>query len=31
VLTLPLFAHMTERQVDEVADALIEAIERTGA
>jgi dTDP-4-amino-4,6-dideoxygalactose transaminase len=31
VLTLPLFAHMTEDQVDEVADALIEAIERTGA
>jgi dTDP-4-amino-4,6-dideoxygalactose transaminase len=31
VLTLPLFAHMTEGQVDEVADALIEAIERTGA
>ena len=31
VLTLPLFAHMTAEQVDEVADALIDAIGRTGA
>ena len=28
VLTLPLYAHMTEEQVDEVADALIDEMER---
>jgi dTDP-4-amino-4,6-dideoxygalactose transaminase len=31
VLTLPLFAHMTAEQVDEVADALIDAIGGSGA
>jgi dTDP-4-amino-4,6-dideoxygalactose transaminase len=28
ILTLPLFPHMTDEQVDEVADALIEALDR---
>jgi dTDP-4-amino-4,6-dideoxygalactose transaminase len=31
LLTLPLFAHMTEAQVDEVADALVDALDQRAA